>query len=766
MAVSLPCGMMRGLVRDMDELVETSRLEIPGIFESDDYTHRVEEVMGDVQNKRQAMTNGLEQEAQKEGFTITFTQVGITPVPLAQGRAMTQEELGTLPDEQQAELRQRAEHLQHSINHATQELRRLSKEASERARNVDTELVRFTLSPIIDELKGKYSEYLPVVTYLDQVESDMVAHLDVFKPKEGPPSPSVDMPSVPRDEDDFVRYRVNDLVDNTSCEGAPVLFEYSPTYYNLFGRIDYRARIGTFTTDLTMIKPGAIHRANGGYLVLQARDLLFNSLSWETLKRTLRGREVRIENIGEQYSPLPSATLRPQPIPINTKIVVVGSPEILHLLQTADEDFRRYFKVTADFDTLMDRNPENLSKYAEFVAARCRDGQLRPFHKTAVAQIIDYSSRLVEDQEKLTTRFMDVSDMITEANYWATNDDSPIVMGYHVEKAIEQHQYRASLTEDRLRELIEAGTIHIATEGRAVGQVNGLAVFFIGGYAFGKPSRITARVSLGRGQVVNVERETRMSGRIHDKGFMILTGYLQGKYGQDKPLSLHASIGFEQTYSEVDGDSASSTELYTLLSELSRLPIDQGIAVTGSVNQSGDVQAIGGATYKIEGFYDVCKVKGLTGSQGVMIPKDNLRNLVLKEEEVEAVRTGQFNIYAVSSIDEGLEVLTGAPAGEYQEDGMYPEGYRTLPRREAPRRDGSKGPRIYQNLGYRQRRATKAGGEVVASRAVPVSDAAMVRHACPEPAEGLTTSGYITPLTLSDILTMNLSRRAGTPRRV
>ena len=382
---------------------------------------------------------------------------------------------------------------------------------------------------------------------------------------------------------------------------------------------------------------------------------------------------MRIENIGEQYSPLPSATLRPQPIPINAKIILVGSPELLGLLRLADEDFRRYFKVIADFDTPMDRSPENMAKYATFVAARCRDSQLRPFHKTAVASIIDYSSRLVEDQEKLTTRFMDVADMITEANYWAANDGSPVVMGEHVEKAIEQRQYRVSLTEERVRELIETGTIHIATQGGVVGQVNSLAIYSIGDHSFGKPSRITARASLGRGQVVNIERETQLSGRIHHKGFMILTGYLQGKYGQDKPLSLSASIGFEQTYSEVDGDSASSTELYALLSELSGLPIDQGIAVTGSVNQAGEVQAIGGAAHKIEGFYDVCKTTGLTGSQGLMIPRDNLRNLVLKKEVIQAVRENEFHIYAVATIDEGIEVLTGSPAGERQEDGTYPE---------------------------------------------------------------------------------------------
>ena len=672
-AISLPCGMMRTLARDMDDLVDTCRSEIPSAFESDDYQHRVEDVIKEVQEKRQALTTELEREAQKEGFTLSFTQMGITPVPVEQGRPMTQEEFAQVPDERREELGKAAEQVQHSISHAMREFRRLNREAAERTKELDAELMRFMLTPVIDELQEKYADYPAVVSYLDQVETDLVEHLEVFKPGDEPSPQAPGISGLAREEDPFVKYRVSDLIDNSACEGAPVIFEYSPTYYNLFGRIDYRARMGTLTTDLTMVKPGALHKANGGYLVLQARDLLSSPMSWETLKRSLRSGEVRIENIGEQYSPLPSATLRPQPIPIDAKVILVGSPDLQRLIRMGDEDFRRYFKVTAEFDTLMDRTPENMSRYASFVAARCSEASLRPFDRTGVARVIDYSSRLVEDQEKLTTRFMDISDIITEADHWAGQAGSQVVAAEHVKKAIEQRQYRSSLTEDRLRELIEDGTIHIATEGRATGQVNGLAIYSTGDYSFGKPSRITARVSMGRGQVINVERETQMSGKIHNKAFMILTGYINGKYGQDRPLSLAASIGFEQTYSEVDGDSASSTEVYALVSELSGLAIDQGIAVTGSVTQAGEVQAIGGATRKVEGFFDLCKAQGLTGTQGVMIPRDNVRNLMLREDVIEAVRDGRFHIFAVSSIDEGIEVLTGVSAGERHDDGTYPE---------------------------------------------------------------------------------------------
>ena len=673
-AISLPFGMMRELAQDMDELVDTCGREVPKAFESDDYTHRLEEMMREIQLERQAQTEEAEKEAKEAGFTITSGPAGITPVPLIDGRPMTGEEFNALSDEDRAKLREKGDSIQHAVNHLIVELRRINKQASEQSRDIDKEVVRFTLDPIVDELQEKYKEHRQVVSYLDEAETDMVEHLDIFKPSEDSPPPSGMLPMGRDDDDPFVRYRVNNLVDNATCEMGPVIVEQSPTYYNLFGRIDYRARAGTFNTDPTMIKAGALHRANGGFLILQARDLLTSPLSWETLKRTLRSGQVMIENIGDQYSPLPSTTLRPEPIPINLKVIVVASPEVVGAVQALDEDFQRLFKVRADFDTVMDRNPENLQKYAAFVAARCEDAGFMPFHSGAVAAIVDYSSRLVENQEKLTARFMDITDIITEANFWAQRGGDNRVMAEHVKQAIDEKRYRSSLTEDRLQELIEDGTIHISTDGAAVGQVNGLAVLAIGDYMFGKPSRITARVSVGRGQMVNVERETKLSGRIHDKGFLILTGYIQGQYGKDKPLSLAASVGFEQSYSEIDGDSASSTELYALISALSSLPISQGIAVTGSVNQAGEVQAIGVATQKIEGFFGVCKARGLDGTQGVMVPRDNLKNLVLNDEVTEAVRKGKFTIYGVSTIDEGIEVLTGVPAGEADEDGVYPDG--------------------------------------------------------------------------------------------
>ena len=684
--ISLPCGMMRELCDDMDQLIETCRARLPNAFESDDYTHRVEEVMAEIQQKRQTINEDLEFQARARGFAVSSTQVGITPVPLhPEGRPLTQDEFGQLTDSERERLRMAADEVQRIIAQTMSEYRRIDKEANERRLQVDAELVRFTLTPIVDELQEKYADHSHMVTYLDDVEADMVVNTQVFKPVADSPQPGplpvgegtlsgADHWSAQEKENFFARYRVNDLIDNTLCNGAPVEFEENPSYYNLFGRIDYRSTAGLMTTDHTMIRPGAIHRANGGYLVVQARDLLKSGLVWDTLKRVLRSGEIRVENIGEQDTPLPTTSMRPQPIPVSAKVVLVGTPGILGALRRSDEDFRRYFKVTAEFDRTMERTPENISRYASFVASEVAHNGLRPFDNSAVAAVLDHSSRLVGNQTKLTTRFMSVSDVLTESDYWAAKSGCDTVELEHVEKALRQREYRVSLGEERLRESIENDTIRINTQGEVVGQLNGLAVYYLGEHSFGRPSRVSARVSVGAGRVINIDRETRMSGRIHNKGFLILNGYLQGKYGRSSRLSMSASITFEQSYSQIEGDSASSTELYALLSALSGLPIRQGIAVTGSVNQAGEVQAIGGATYKIEGFFKICRARELTGSQGVMIPKDNVRDLVLRRDVIDAVEAGEFHIYAVSTIDEGIEVLTGVEAGELGDDGDYPEG--------------------------------------------------------------------------------------------
>jgi predicted ATP-dependent protease len=499
----------------------------------------------------------------------------------------------------------------------------------------------------------------------------MIEHIDDFRAQEEPQQIAIPgLPTMPRDGV-FNRYKVNVIVTHATDATAPAVFEESPSYYHMFGRIDYRSSFGSMMTDHTMIKAGALHRANGGFLVVQALDVLTQPLVWETLKRALRTGQIRMENLGEQFSVIPTTTLSPEPIPLKVKVAMIGTSRVFQILQTADDDFQKLFKAKADFTTDVERIGEHVDLYARFIARQVADLGMRPFDGAAAAKIIEQSSRMVSDQEKLSLRMMNVVDLLVESDYWACDAKSAIVTGEHVEKAIEQKVYRSNLIEDRIQEFITNGTIKVDVDGATVGQVNGLSVFDLGDYSFGRPSRITARVSMGRGQVINLERETQKSGPSHSKGFLILQGYLNGKFAHRQPLSFAASLTFEQVYDEVDGDSASSTELYALLSAITDVPLKQGFAVTGSVNQLGEVQAIGGVNEKIEGFYAVCKARGLTGEQGVIIPKDNVHNLMLKQEVVRAVSEGTFHIYAVSSIEQGIGLLTGVPAGRLRKDGTY-----------------------------------------------------------------------------------------------
>jgi predicted ATP-dependent protease len=473
-------------------------------------------------------------------------------------------------------------------------------------------------------------------------------------------------------EEVFSRYQANVVVDHSQTQGAPAIFENNPTYYNLLGRTEYRAQFGAMVTDFTMVKAGALQRASGGYLVLDALDVLHNPFAWEALTRSLRIREARIENLAEQYGLVPSATLKPEPIPLAVKVVLIGEPLLYHLLFSIDSDFRELFRVKADFDSEVARTPENVDGYARYLATLCREQGLRHFHKSGVARLLEYSSRLREHQEKLSARLLDIASVAIEASFWAGRSDSSHVMAEHVQQAIAQKEYRSNLLEEKIQEGIMEGTLLIDVQTEVVGQVNGLSVYDLGDYAFARPTRVTARTSLGAQGVVNIEREVELSGKIHSKGVLILAGYLAGKFAQDKPLALTASLVFEQSYGEVEGDSASSAELYALLSSLANLPIRQGVAVTGSVNQRGEIQPVGGVTAKIQGFFDVCAARGLTGDQGVIIPAANVRHLALKDEVVRAIEEGRFHVWAVQSVDEGIELLTGVSAGECGSDGRYP----------------------------------------------------------------------------------------------
>ncbi|TET59933.1 Lon protease family protein, partial [Candidatus Aerophobetes bacterium] len=522
----------------------------------------------------------------------------------------------------------------------------------------------------IDNLKAKYKDYSGVLDHLEEVKADLVEDVEDFlRTQEEPSLLGVKIPT----EAPFIKYEVNVVVDNSHTEGAPVIMETNPTYSNMFGRVEKKAQLGAIITDFTKIKAGSILKANGGYLVVDAEGVLRSPFVWDTLKRNLRNKETKIEEAAEQYAFLSSSALRPMSIPLDIKVVMIGRGQIFDLLHAYDENFKKIFKVRGDFDYETKIDDEAVTQCASFICKICNDENLGHCDKSGIAAIMEYGSRLAEDQEKLSLQFGKIANLLREANFWAKTEKSKYVTRKHVEKALEEKEYRSSLMENKIQEMIERGTIYIDTEGETVGQVNALSVYAYGEFSFGKPSRITAQTFMGDKGVINIEREAKLSGKTHDKGVLILSGYLGGKYGGSIPLSLSATLTFEQSYSFVEGDSASSTELFAILSSLSELPIEQGIAVTGSVNQRGEIQPIGGVNQKIEGFFDVCRAKGITGEQGVIIPKSNIKNLMLKPKVIEAVREGRFHIYPISSINEGVEILTGVEAGQRGKDGSFPD---------------------------------------------------------------------------------------------
>ena len=669
--ISLPAGMGRQLANDMDELVSEARVRVPRAFESKEYERRVEEALAGVQQRQRAINERMVEEASRRGMSLRMSDAGIVAVPLGPtGEPMSREELNALSSEEAQEAQKRQEELQGLITQQIGEMRQTEREANRVRSAVNREVAEFALRPLFAEMREYYGEHGEAVQYLREVREDMLSGIQIFVgARDGAPAPEL-----AQAEAALLRYRVNVFVDHSRTNGAPVVFEQSPTHYNVFGRADHAFRNGAMMTDFTEVHPGSLHRANGGFLVFHAKDLLAVPGLWQSLKQALQSGEARIESLGEQIALVPTTSIEPEPVPLDVKVVLIGNPHLARTLLLYDEDFPKLFKVKADFSTEIELNAENIRRYASFVVNRIQEDGLLPFDASGVARVIEQSARFVEDQERLSARFADVADLVIEASFWARQVGSDMVTREHVQAAVDEARSRSNRIEERLQDLYDEGTIRVEVDGRVVGQINGLAVIDMGDYSFGRPSRLTARVALGRGELANVEQASQMSGRIHSKGFQILMGYLMGKYGLDATLPMRASIAFEQTYEEVDGDSASSTELYALLSSLANVPIDQGLAVTGSIDQQGQVQAIGGATRKIEGFFEVCKARGLTGRQGVLIPASNVRNLVLNDEVVDAVREGLFNVYAVETVEQGVELLMGAPAGEQDEDGHYPEG--------------------------------------------------------------------------------------------
>ncbi|MGZ4115619.1 MAG: Lon protease family protein, partial [Actinomycetota bacterium] len=667
-AIRLPAGRGSAFAGDMEQFVDAVRREVRRAFESDEYGRREQEILKDIARRRDQFARTLVALGHRLGFAVDVTPAGVVTRPLVDDKPISRQEFDALPPERREAMEEAARQISDESMAFSKHIHALEKEAVQAIAELEREVALFAIGPLLRELRDRYAAEPEVLAHLDAVEQDVVANLADFRDGEESSLPAL----IGGGQTDMRRYRVNVLVDNAGGAGAPVVAERNATYYNLMGRVQYRVALGAMMTDFREIKAGALHRANGGFLVLDMLDLLRHPFSWEALKRALQTREIRIENLSEEFTAVPTATLRAEPIPLDVKIVLIGPARLYHLLYAVDETFAELFKVKADFAPEVDWSDEAFASYAAFVSRWVSDAGLRHLDRTAVARLIEYGARLREDQRKLSTRLMDVSDVVSEASFWAGEAGREVATAVDVDHAIAHREYRSNLLEERVRSLIDDGTILIDTEGGRVGQVNGVAVLDVGDHAFGRPSRVTASVSLGREGIQSIEREIELSGPIHSKGFLTILGYLSGRYAQEWPLALSATLAFEQSYDEVEGDSASSAELYALLSALAEVPLDQGIAVTGSVNQRGEIQAVGGVTHKVEGFFATCKARGLTGRQGVVIPAANVRNLMLSDEVVAAVRGRHFHVWAVRTVDEGIELLTGIPAGERTAEGTYP----------------------------------------------------------------------------------------------
>jgi lon-related putative ATP-dependent protease len=671
-AISLPPGMAVELRRDMEELVDDLLREIPRIFEGKEYEQQKEGIVREMQEQRSEAFSELERTVSARGFTLLQTARGLGLAPILNGQVITPEEYQQLDEPTRKSMEESQRSLQTEMAGTMRRVRELEKDTRRRLQGFDKEIAFSAVSPFIDDLMEKHGHLDEIPEYLQAVQADIVDHVQGFRSEEEPPEALAASMKTSQRDALLKRYTVNVIVDHSQQAGAPVIFQPNPTYSNLLGRIEHRAEFGALITDFTMIKPGCLHRANGGYLVVEMQGLMTNPLAWDALKRALKNQTIQLDEAGSQLRVVSTVTLEPEAIPLDLKVVLIGDPLAYYLLHEHDEDFRKLFKVQADFGTEFERTPETCMHYAQFVAARCHQENLPHFEPQAVGRIVEHGSRLAGHQAKLSTRFGDIADLVREASYWARRSGHEQTTAEDVQFALDAQTQRANRAEERLQDMIDEGAIRVVVDGEAVGQVNGLAVLSLGNYSFGKPSRITVRTYTGRSGVVSLDREAKMSGRIYDKGLLTLTGYLGGKYALKNPLSLSATISFEQLYDGIEGDSASSTELYALLSSLSGLPLKQGLAVTGSVDQQGNVQPIGGVNEKIEGFFSTCSQRGLTGEQGVLIPAQNVVNLMLKAEIIQAVDEGRFRIFAVRTIDEGLKILTGVPAGEMQEDGSYP----------------------------------------------------------------------------------------------
>lgn len=674
LALNLPAGEGFAFRGYLKELIEELKQAIPKAFDTEDYERQKGAFVKEFQAQRHTHLEELNRTATEHGFAMKRTSSGFVTIPLLEGEELSEEDYNKLGQAAKEEMEKKSTAVQLRAMEITRRIQSAERGLKEKFKELDQKIAIAATGHLFSELIDRYGGFFEVQRYLEALREDVLSNLDEFRAdKEEQPLPFPWMRSQST-ELASLRYKVNLIVDHRETQGAPVVYETNPSYYNLLGRLEYENRFGAVITDFTMLRGGAFHRANGGYLILQANDILTGVQSWEVLKRALKNKEIRIEALGEQYALTTFSTLRPQPIPLQLKVIMIGNPMLYQMLYHYDEDFRKLFKVKVDFDVEMEKHDDNMSKMAGFIAYHCEQEKLRHFDRAAVARIVEYSARLAEHQEKLSTRFNDIVELLYEADTWAGIAGNSITGAEHVEKALAEKIYRSNKYEQKIQEAVEKGQILLDLKGARIGQVNALTVINLGDYQFGRPAKVTASVYPGRRGIVNIERESKLSGNIHDKGMLILSGYLGRRYGCQVPLNLTASLCFEQSYSGVDGDSASAAELYALISSISGIPLKQGLAVTGSINQNGEIQPIGGVNSKIEGFFKTCKNSGLTGEQGVIIPEGNKKNLLLDDEIAAAVAAGKFQIYAISTADEGISLLTGKEAGAEKPDGTFPPG--------------------------------------------------------------------------------------------
>ncbi len=670
-ALSLPPGRGHELRAGMERLVKDLLHAIPVAFQSEEYRTRAQEITHEFEEREEHAFAELGAQAQARGLALMPTPGGYTLAPMRKGKPMDSEDFDKLSEEEKARIQHSIEELKEALRRTIRLLPQWNRESAERFEVLNNEFAAMAVEPCLDGLRRQMSDLPEVVAYLEAVKQDVILRQDDFMPVETKHGKG---PAKGEGSRDFHRYEVNLLVDHRDTQGAPIIYEDSPTFQNLVGRIEHLVHLGTLVTNFTLIKPGALHRANGGYLLLDAHKVLINYFAWEALKRALRAREIRVDSLDQFLSLASTVSLQPQSIPLNVKVVLLGDRLLYYLLCEYDPEFGLLFKVTADFSESFERTPATTSAYAHLIASLGRKEGLRPIDRLGVARIIEQSSRLVEDGQRFSLHLGALTDLMREADYWAGVQGAVLVEAGHVQRAIEARIRRSDQVRERLHDEILRGTILIDTQGERIAQVNGLSVLQLADFAFGQPSRITATARPGEGEVVDIEREVELGWAIHSKGVLILTAYLGAVYAQEFPLSLSASLVFEQTYGGVDGDSASAAELCALLSALSGLPIKQGLAVTGAVNQHGVIQAIGGVNEKIEGFFDICQARGLTGDQGAIIPRANVKHLMLRRDLVEAAAAGRFHVYAVDHVDQMMELLTGVPTGEADAEGLYPEG--------------------------------------------------------------------------------------------